>query len=105
MAEEEQKIYLLKREDGNETSYSKDYTGYGIADYPNGDKYEGPFVNGVREGKGKYTYANQDYYEGEFVNNLKHGIGKLVYPVQEDENTGKKTGGGEYFGYFDKGRK
>lgn len=80
MAEEE-KVYILKREDGNETGFSKDYTGYGIADYPSGDKYEGTFVNGVRDGKGKYTYANQDYYEGEFKDNLKHGIGRLVYPV------------------------
>ena len=58
MADEEAKVYLLKREDGNETAFSKDYTGYGIADYENGDKYEGQFKDGVREGKGKYTYAN-----------------------------------------------
>ena len=32
--------------------------------YHNGDIYEGQFVNGKREGKGKYFYKNGDKYEG-----------------------------------------
>lgn len=58
---------------------SRDYTGEGYAQYPNGDQYYGDYVEGIRQGKGKYIYANGDRYEGDFKNNNKHGIGKLVY--------------------------
>lgn len=40
---------------------------------PVGDVYEGPLVNGVREGFGKLTYADGSIYEGEFSNNLPSG--------------------------------
>ena len=43
------------------------YTGKGTATYPNGDIYDGEFVEGVRQGKGKYTYGTgekPDRYEG-----------------------------------------
>jgi hypothetical protein len=46
-------------------------------------------VNGIREGKGKYTYnPSGDRYEGVFHNNLKHGIGRMIF------NNNK----GEYYG-------
>ena len=32
--------------------------GYGRALYPNGDKYEGEFSRGVRQGLGIYTYSD-----------------------------------------------
>ena len=35
--------------------------------------YEGPLVNGVREGFGKLTYPDGAVYEGEFSNNLPSG--------------------------------
>lgn len=62
--------------------------------------FEGRFVEGVRQGFGKYTYANKDIYDGNWQNNLKHGIGKLTINVVVNEETGKKTGGGEYYGFF-----
>ena len=34
--------------------------------YDNGDKYEGDFVENIKEGKGIYFYLNGDRYEGEF---------------------------------------
>lgn len=55
--------------------------------YPNTDQYSGEYIDGIREGKGKYIFANGDRYEGDFKNNKKHGIGKLVYKDK-----------GEYYG-------
>ena len=63
---EEQK-YTLTTEKGEVLNYSAGFSGKGIAVYPNGDIYDGEFVDGVRQGKGKYTYGtgeNPDKYEG-----------------------------------------
>jgi hypothetical protein len=63
---EEQK-YTLTTEKGEVLNYSAGFSGKGIAVYPNGDIYDGEFVDGVRQGKGKYTYGtgeNPDRYEG-----------------------------------------
>ena len=38
-------------------------------------RYDGEFVNGKREGRGRLMYTVGDYYEGEWVNNLFHGNG------------------------------
>uniref|UniRef100_A0A061S2J2 Radial spoke head 1 n=1 Tax=Tetraselmis sp. GSL018 TaxID=582737 RepID=A0A061S2J2_9CHLO len=45
-----------------------------------GDMYEGPMVNGVREGKGKYTFQRGGYYEGDYIDNKKHGKGIIKFP-------------------------
>jgi hypothetical protein len=34
------------------------------------------------------------------MNNVKHGLGEMVYIVKEDPESGKKSGGGKYFGIF-----
>lgn len=50
MAEEEKKEevpYQFTPEGGAPTNSSKDYTGKGLANYPNGEIYEGDYVNGV----------------------------------------------------------
>jgi hypothetical protein len=72
--------------------------GYGVFIWRNGDKYEGDWVNCLKEGKGHdtfnngdsykgeykkgkfegygvYTWADNSYYEGYFVNGMKHGKG------------------------------
>jgi radial spoke head protein 1 len=59
---------------------------------PNGDTYEGEYLNGKRQGKGiqrsyklpyslgLYTFKNgRNWYEGDWNNNKKHGVGKFVY--------------------------
>lgn len=84
MAEEEskeaqQQPYQFTNDAGVAGNSSKDYTGRGTATYPNGEIYEGDFVDGRRTGKGKYTYSNGDKYEGEFKDNWKEGIGRLTY--------------------------
>ncbi len=55
------------------------FTGQGLATYPNGDVYEGAFVNGTRHGDGVYKYSNGDIYSGKFIEGLKEGLGKLEY--------------------------
>ena len=97
MAEEQQqelKEYVITKigEDGRtvQDKSSEDYTGKAQVQYPNGDVYEGTFLNGVRDGKGTMTYAEQGTkYEGEWKNNLKEGIGKMTFGTD-----------GEYTGHF-----
>ena len=43
--------------------------------YNDGERYEGDYVNGKREGKGIYYFKNGDKYEGDFKNGLKEGNG------------------------------
>ncbi|CAK88416.1 unnamed protein product (macronuclear) [Paramecium tetraurelia] len=91
---EDQQPFSFTPEGGSATNSTKDYSGKGIATYPNGDTYEGQYVNGIREGKGKYTYnPSGDKYEGEFLQNLKHGIGRLIYANNK----------GEYYGQWEQG--
>ena len=50
---------------------------------PNGDTYDGWWVNGKREGQGIYFYANGDRYEGDWKNDCKHGKGIYVHSTGE----------------------
>ncbi|KRX05012.1 hypothetical protein PPERSA_06646 [Pseudocohnilembus persalinus] len=107
MAEEEQKQYIFTNSEGLEGNSSKDYTGKGKAQYPNGEIYEGEFVNGVRQGYGVYEYPAPgeeipgDKYEGEYYNNKKQGIGKMTYGAKNENyygewKNGKRHGEGLY---------
>ena len=82
--------------ENNETKFtSRGYSGRAIANYPNGDIYDGYFVEGQREGRGTYYYAiNGEKFDGEWVNNSKHGIGKMTYAKA-----------GEYNGFWENGRR
>jgi hypothetical protein len=62
-----------------------------VVSYPNGDRYEGEFKNGLLDGWGVYYYRNGDRYEGEFRADMKCGKGTLVY-----------ASGDRYVGAFDK---
>ncbi len=50
-----------------------------VVTFPNGDRYEGSFKNGLFDGWGVYYYHNGDKYEGEFKNNMKDGKGTLTF--------------------------
>lgn len=53
-----------------------------MATYPNGDVYDGEFLQGVRHGKGKYTYGqgeNPDRYEGKYFINLLFFNDKFIH--------------------------
>ena len=68
--------------------------------YQNGDSYEGDWVNGKRDGKGKMIYANGDAYEGDWVN----GKGKMIYAngdsYEGDWLNDKRDGKGKYICNF-----
>merc|ERR1712061_847043 len=54
--------------------------GYGVMKWQNGDRYEGDWVGGLREGKGKYlSKSTGGKYEGEYVADLKEGSGKYTF--------------------------
>ena len=106
--------------DGSWKNDFEDGAGYLV--YKNGDKYEGSFVQGLREGKGVLNFGdnnanNRLSYEGEwlkdiisgngtmkwkdgsiyvgaFENNLKHGQGFYTYPA--DDNEGLASYDGEW---------
>ena len=45
----------------------------------NGEKFEGFYKNGIREGKCTITYSNKDIFEGNLVDGKKDGFGKQFY--------------------------
>ena len=74
---------------------SRNYTGRATASYPNGDIYEGDYVEGIRHGRGIYRFATSgDKYEGSWINNNKHGLGTMTY-----------NGKGTYQGYWENNRR
>lgn len=44
-------------------------SGRGVLTWPDGSKYEGYFIEGRREGRGRFTSSDGDIYEGEWKNN------------------------------------
>lgn len=48
----------------------------GVEVAKNGDKYEGEFVNGKKQGKAKFSWADGSVYEGSIANNTINGYGK-----------------------------
>ncbi len=65
-----------------------------------GSKYEGSWVDDVREGYGVYHYVNGDRYEGEWKEHQRHGQGTYFYAETGSKyvglwRKGKMTGHGE----------
>ena len=40
-------------------------------------RYEGDWVDGLKQGQGVYTFGNGDTFEGTYENNRRHGPGFL----------------------------
>uniref|UniRef100_A0A3Q2E2E3 Ankyrin repeat and MYND domain containing 1 n=1 Tax=Cyprinodon variegatus TaxID=28743 RepID=A0A3Q2E2E3_CYPVA len=55
--------------------------GFGVQEWPDGSKYEGEFVEGLKHGKGRYTSRNGEYYEGFFYKDFKHGDAVYCWPT------------------------
>lgn len=53
--------------------------GMGTCWYPNGNKYEGQWLNGKIHGAGTLTMANGDKYSGEWREGKRHGQGVYYY--------------------------
>jgi hypothetical protein len=51
--------------------------GQGTCTHANRDRYKGKWVDGKRHGKGTYTYANRDYDSGEWVDDTWTGVGEV----------------------------
>ncbi len=45
----------------------------------NGGVYDGEWLEGMRDGKGKHTWPDKSYYEGEWKQDKADGNGKLVH--------------------------
>lgn len=115
--------YILVKESGEDTNSSHGHTGKGRVVYPNGDKFEGMFQNGVRQGPGTYTYFEfapgneQISFEGTFKENLKTGLGMMTFRggafyhgmflegKRHGEGTFKYANGDIYSGMWEKGKK
>jgi len=54
--------------------------GQGTYTWPDGDKYVGQYVNGVRNGQGTYTWANGQKYVGQYRDGKENGQGTMTYP-------------------------
>ncbi|XP_026861301.2 ankyrin repeat and MYND domain-containing protein 1 isoform X3 [Electrophorus electricus] len=54
--------------------------GRGIQEWPDGSKYEGEFVNGLKQGAGVFTWPNGEFYEGSFYKDYRHGCGTYSWP-------------------------
>ena len=101
MAEEEggEPKYIFITENGEQKTTSIGYTSKALAKYPNGDTFEGYYIDGIREGRGIYRYASTgEKYDGEWIKNLKHGIGRMSYMRKGKPN-------GEYNGFWENGRR
>jgi hypothetical protein len=77
--------------------------GKGAKAWPNGDRYEGGFVEDRKEGVGTYTWGRgpwqNESYEGTFLDDRRHGFGVYRYatgdvyagPWERDVATGPPT--------------
>ena len=50
----------------------------GILKWPNGEQYEGEFLDGQFDGYGVFYYANNTQYQGNWKNGKKFGEGQQV---------------------------
>lgn len=48
--------------------------------YSNGDRYEGTWFKGKKNGEGVYHYNDGTVYKGSFLNGKKAGFGVIVFP-------------------------
>ncbi|HPD83477.1 MAG TPA: hypothetical protein PLK85_06650 [Alphaproteobacteria bacterium] len=53
--------------------------GYGVMEWPDGEKYEGYWKNEELNGLGTYTWPGGTYYKGYWKNGLRDGRGEMVY--------------------------
>ncbi|TPX67720.1 hypothetical protein SpCBS45565_g03604 [Spizellomyces sp. 'palustris'] len=84
-----------------ERNENKERHGRGKNIFPNGDIYEGTYLNGSRNGFGVYKWKKtRARYSGEYKDNLRDGQGDFVYPdgskYRGQFKEGKRHGQGTY---------
>ena len=62
--------------------------GFGVCEWPCGERYEGQWCNARREGYGTCTLTNSDIFVGTWENDLKEGLGQSLYGSHEDTMAG-----------------
>jgi hypothetical protein len=55
------------------------FTGAGTFKFPNGDQYEGQWLNGKPHGPGKYIFVTGDKYQGNFYLGKRSGFGVYTW--------------------------
>ena len=58
--------------------------GFGRFFGPTGNSYTGEFIDGKRNGKGKYIWSNGDWYEGKWKNNVFNGYGTFYFAESKE---------------------
>ena len=76
-------VYTWRTETG-ESRFEGTYVqgvreGYGVMRFANGEEYQGLWSKDKRNGQGTYRYANGDVFSGMWVEDKKHGNGAYVY--------------------------
>lgn len=90
--------------------------GIGVLVSSDGSCYEGGFINGIKEGKGRIFHPSFEFYEGEWQDGVPHGQGKYKFKdnsIYEGEwqegqphGKGKETKENEtYEGHFERGKR
>jgi uncharacterized protein (TIGR02145 family) len=76
------------------------FRGKGNVIYTNGDRYDGDFVDYIKQGSGMYTFKNRALYRGQWVNDNYDGRGILNYEngdsYEGDFVVGKRHGYGRF---------
>ena len=67
--------------------------GKGKYTWPDGNEYEGEYINDKREGQGKFKWKNGDIFEGTFHDGKPNGKGIII-------NKGSKYKGEFVKGHF-----
>ena len=50
-----------------------------------GNKYDGEYNNDKKEGSGKYIWSNGDWYDGAWSGGLRHGQGVYVWKEKNEK--------------------
>lgn len=68
---------------------------------PTGSRYEGDYLNDMRDGTGAHYFANGDRYEGDWVADVMHGKGTFYYSnghrYEGEFQDGLQQGTGAYY--------
>ncbi len=67
--------------------------GYGTWYYKNGDRYEGKWNLGVKQGQGTFTYASSETWTGEWKDDKQENGNGTIWIVRDGELTGNRYEG------------
>ena len=57
--------------------------GWGKITFPDGEEYEGEWLNGMKHGRGRVIFANGEEYIGQWDRNRREGLGSYTFPDGE----------------------